>query len=101
MINLHPMPNCQPESPQTSPVLLLTHRRALGHVDPGRQSSTAGEAQARRAQSNSPARNSKSGQHNFRGGRGISGGVERGERERKDLREEQNQIEGNCVSRRV
>lgn len=42
---------------------MVTHRRALGHVDPGGQKSAAGEAEGRRAQGSSPAGNSKSGQH--------------------------------------
>jgi hypothetical protein len=40
-----------------------THRRALGHVDPGGQESAAGEVESRRSQGSSPAGNSESGQH--------------------------------------
>lgn len=44
-------------------ILHETHRRTLGHVDPGGQKSTAGEVQGRRSQGSSPAGNSEGGQH--------------------------------------
>jgi hypothetical protein len=42
---------------------IKTHRRALGHVDPGREESSAAEVEGRRSQGSSPAGNSESGQH--------------------------------------